>query len=218
MTNYQNSVIYKLKKNDDYDDLNIYIGSTCNYKNRKYKHKQSCCNEKKKEYNYPVYQVIRDNGGWDMWEMIPIEEYPCDSKRELEIRERHHIDLLRPILNRRVPTRNQKERYENNREDILEKQKEWRKDNREEILEKKKQYYQNNREKIVEKAKQYNYDNKQEIQAKRKEYKKDNREKIAARRKQYRLNKKNEQDKDNNLSHEILEHGTTNKTSTQANL
>ena len=67
MTFYDKSIIYKLKHNEDYDDNNIYIGSTSNFKNRKYQHKNKCSNEKSKEYNYYVYQFIRANGNWDNW-------------------------------------------------------------------------------------------------------------------------------------------------------
>ena len=63
MTFYEKSIIYKLKHNEDYDDTNIYIGSTSNFKNRKYQHKFACNNEKDIAHNRFVYQFIRDNGG-----------------------------------------------------------------------------------------------------------------------------------------------------------
>ena len=69
MPYYENSIIYKLKRNDDYDDVNIYIGSTANFKTRKYQHKESCNNTKSAQYNTKIYQIIRDNGGWDEWIM-----------------------------------------------------------------------------------------------------------------------------------------------------
>jgi len=80
---YENGVIYKIKHNEDYEDDNIYIGSTCNFKHRKNAHKTGCYNEKSRNYNSPVYQFIRDNGGWDQWVMTPIEQYSCNSKKEL---------------------------------------------------------------------------------------------------------------------------------------
>lgn len=138
MPKYENSVIYKLKHNEDYDDTNIYVGSTTNFKNRKNQHKTSCNNEKDIRYNTPVYKYIRANEGWDNWVMIPIEQYSCNDKKELEIRERHHIDLLRPTLNIVKPGRTIKEWYEDNKEDKLEYQKEYRNDNKEIINEKRK--------------------------------------------------------------------------------
>lgn len=140
MVYYENSIIYKLKHNEDYDDNNIYIGSTSNFKNRKYHHKNQCCNQNYRDYNFPVYQFIRANGGWDEWIMTPIEEYSCDSKKELEIRERYHIDFLKPTLNKNIPTRTKQEYREANREHISKKIKEWNIANRETVLEKRKEY------------------------------------------------------------------------------
>ena len=152
MPKYENSIIYKIKHNEDYDDNNIYVGSTTNFKNRKNKHKNNCNTEKTVEYNFLVYQYIRDNGGWDEWVIIPIEEYPCNSKNELVIRERHYIDLLRPILNKNIPSRTKKEYYEDNIKTILEIKKKYYENNIEKITERKKKYYEQNKKKILEKV------------------------------------------------------------------
>jgi len=180
---YENGVIYKLKHNEDYDDLNIYIGSTTNFKNRKYQHKNNCIKEKKLEYNYRVYQFIRANGGWNEWVMIAIEEYPCDSKKKLETRERYHIDFLRPTLNKIIPTRTDKEYREDNKEKIKEqgkkyrdankeKIKEWRDANKEKIKGLWKAYSENNKEKRKEQSKIYYEANKEKIFEKYNEYRK----------------------------------------------
>jgi hypothetical protein len=155
MTFYDKSIIYKLKHNEDYDDTNIYIGSTSNFKNRKYYHKNSCNNEKSHNYNCFVYKYIKDNGGWNEWVMIPIEEYPCNSKNELLIRERHYIDILRPTLNIKIPTRTDKEWRENNKEKIKEYFKQYHIDNKEKKIKKSKEYYDNNKEKLKEYKKEY---------------------------------------------------------------
>jgi hypothetical protein len=147
MPHYQNSVIYKLKRNDDYDDIDIYVGSTTNFKHRKNCHKSDCNNEKSKIYNLPVYQYIRANGGWDEWVMIPIEQYPCNSKKEKDIRERYHIDLLKSKLNKITPSRTVKEWYEDNKKQILKKQKVYYEDNKKQILKKQKKYNEANKEK-----------------------------------------------------------------------
>jgi hypothetical protein len=186
MPHYQNSVIYKLKHNEDYDDTNIYVGSTSNFKNRKNQHKTVCNNEKAKYYNLNLYQYIRDNGGWDNWVIIPIEEYPCNSKKELLIRERHHIDLLRSTLNRNIPGRTVKEWYEDNKEHIAEIKKKYREDNKEKIAEIAKEYYENNKEKL----KKYYNDNKEKIAEISKEYYENNKEKINERDKKYYENNK----------------------------
>ena len=161
---YNNSVIYKLKRNDDYDDNNMYLGSTTNFRVRKISHKTCCNNESTKSYNRLVYKYIRDNGGWNEWVMIPVEEYPCNSKKELEIRERYHIDLLKPTLNKNIPTRtlkeyykqnkdNFKEYYEQNKDKIAEYYNEYNKQNKDKVLKQKKEYYEQNKDNFKEKVK-----------------------------------------------------------------
>ena len=69
---YQNSIIYKICHQNDFNNENIYVGSTTNFTRRKCAHKYSCCNEKDINYNRFFYQYIRNNGNWDEWQMIPI--------------------------------------------------------------------------------------------------------------------------------------------------
>jgi hypothetical protein len=79
----------------------IYIGHTTDFKNRKRGHKNNCCNENLKEYNFKVYQTIREHGGWENWSMIQIEEYPCNNNREAEARETYWMKELKSTLNSR---------------------------------------------------------------------------------------------------------------------
>ncbi len=163
MPTYENAVIYKLVHKNDQDNLNIYIGSTTNFRGRKCQHKSACNNENNDIcYNLTVYKYIRNNGGWQEWEMVAVEIYPCDCKRELEIRERYHIESLKPTLNKQFPTRGMKEYYEDNREKYLEYFKEYRENNRE----KTKEYYEDNREKRLEYFKEYREVNKEKISEK----------------------------------------------------
>ena len=53
--NYSNTTIYKLVHKEDYDNANIYIGSTTDFIRRKNKHKSSCNNEKSIGYNDNKY-------------------------------------------------------------------------------------------------------------------------------------------------------------------
>ncbi len=132
--NYSNTIMYKIVCND----LNItdcYIGHTTDFKSRKRQHKYDCNHETNKNYNKKAYQYIRDNGGWDNWSMIMIEEYNCKSKLEAEKRERELIEELKATLNMVIPTRTQKEYKQNNREDILVSHKEYYIDNKEKIKE-----------------------------------------------------------------------------------
>ena len=178
---YQNSVIYKLCHINDLDNENIYIGSTTNFKNRKNQHKESCNNKNVKDYHYKVYQFIRDNGGWNEWQMIPIESFPCNNKIELQIRERYHIELLKSKLNKQIPTRTHKE---------------YRDDNKEQIQEQRKIFYENNKEIISKKMKEYLDDNKEILAEKRKIFYNNNKKIIAEKRKIfYNNNKENKLEK-----------------------
>jgi hypothetical protein len=146
---YKQTIIYKLCcKNISITE--IYVGHTTNFTKRKNCHSSSCNNEKQKEYNYPVYQFIRENGGWDNWTMILIEEYSCDNKLQASQRERYWLETLNATLNNRIPSRTQQEYYEENREIIIEKNKKYRETNEERILQQRATYREENREKINE--------------------------------------------------------------------
>lgn len=97
---YQKGFIYKLCCLDT-NITEIYIGSSTNYQNRKQEHKKRCCNENYKEYNYKVYQFIRENGGWENWRMVILHDFPCNSKRELEKEETKMMRELKSELNDR---------------------------------------------------------------------------------------------------------------------
>jgi len=154
MPKYENGVIYKLCHCNDLENENIYIGSTTNFRNRKYAHKFNCNNENSEEYNIPVYEYIRNNGGWCEWQMIPIEKYQCNGKEELKIRERYYIELFKSKLNKQIPTRSQKEYIENNKEKLQEYFKQYHIDNQEKKIKIAKEFYEANKEILNEKIKQ----------------------------------------------------------------
>ena len=106
---YDNGKIYKLIDNTN---GNIYIGSTIQplYK-RKSQHKE--------DRNKCRSKFIIDNGDYDI---ILIEKYPCESKEELEARERYYIESI-DCINKNIPGRSSVEWYQDNKERILEKSK-----------------------------------------------------------------------------------------------
>ena len=78
-------------------DINIpdcYVGHTTNLSKRKTQHKWMS-----KTSNRYVYEFIRNNGDFDNWNVIEIEKYPCNDKREAESREEYWFNLLRPNMN-----------------------------------------------------------------------------------------------------------------------
>ena len=153
---YSRTVIYKIQHIED--DTLLYIGSTTDFTKRKSQHKISFLNPKSKEYNNKKYQVIRDNGGWDMFSMIEIEKYPCRDKREAEKREDELMRTMKANMN--------SYRAHCGFDTIQQYQQQYRNNNKETIQQHKKQYRNDNKETINEKMKRYYNDNKETIQAK----------------------------------------------------
>jgi len=67
-------VIYKIF-NDNFPEM-FYFGSTENFDNRKYTHKSACNNPTASNHNLKIYRFIRDNGGWNDWQMKPVAKLP----------------------------------------------------------------------------------------------------------------------------------------------
>ena len=176
MVNYNKSIIYKICCKD-INIKEIYVGSTANeLRKRKNHHKYDCNNINRKAYNLYVYQFIRNNGGFDNWDIIEVERCNCNDKQELHKRERFYIELLGASLNCLIPTRSENEKkeytkeknkkhyesnkdkikknYENNKDKILEKNKKYYESHKDKIAEKDKERYEKNRDKILEKNKE----------------------------------------------------------------
>jgi hypothetical protein len=132
-----------------------YIGQCRNLIKRKCEHKACCNNPNKKSYNFPVYQFIRENGGWDNWEMVLIEYYPCNNREEASKRERYWKEFYNAELNGNVPGRTRKEYYIDNADTILEKQKQYYQNNSDTRKEYQKIYDKQNIDKKREYNKQY---------------------------------------------------------------
>jgi hypothetical protein len=181
MPKYENAVVYKLCCKDA-SITDEYIGSTCNKYKRKQEHKSCWNNENSKAYNRLVYQFIRANGGFHNFDLIVIEEYPCESKVQLEMKEREYIERLRPTLNKQIPTRTSQEYRETHREEI----REYRETHREEIKEYKKRYIDKNIEEIKEYQREYYEKHRESILEQNKQYQEEHRESLSEYHKQYR--------------------------------
>jgi len=169
MPDYSKACIYIIKKQDDFNNDNVYIGSCCNFIKRKYDHKNASNNENNSNYNVKLYKHIRENGGWDSWCMTKIIDYPCNSKSELNTMERKYIDEYKSKLNCYIPTRTTVEYYYDNRDKKIEQQKQYYYDNHDKLLEQQKQYYYDNKDKIKEYHKEYLIDNVDKIKEYRKQ-------------------------------------------------
>ncbi len=133
---YNKNVIYKLIHQEDYENNNIYIGHTTNFTKRKGQHKQACNNPNIKDHNAYNYQYIRDNGGWNMWDMVEIEKFPCNDKQEAHRQERYWIDFYKSTLNKQLPTRTYAEWVLQNHDKVLEIKRRYNNKNRDTINEK----------------------------------------------------------------------------------
>ena len=188
-TDYSQTIIYKLCCKDP-SIIDIYIGHTTNFIQRKNSHKTSCNNKNDKKYNQYVYQFIRNNGGWDNWSMLQIDLKECNDKREAELIEHNYIESLKATLNNNKPHAMCKENPQKYKKD-------WYEENKEEILEKAKENYEQNKEQKLEYQKQYAQENKEHISEKQKEYREKNKEYLSEQKKIYREQHKEEAAKAN---------------------
>lgn len=118
----------------------VYVGSTKSIYKRKHDHKHSC-----KVRNQKLYTTIRENGGWDNWRMVILEECDetIDTKRKAEIKEEEYRVKLNANLNER-PSYLSKE---------AKKERDYNYNNREDVKEKRNLRYKNNKEEINKKVK-----------------------------------------------------------------
>ena len=107
---YSKCVIYKIQHKDNNDLL--YVGHTTNFTKRKYEHKYNVNNQKGKEYNHKVYQMIRENGGWDDFNMVVIKDFPCENNRQAEAEEDRIMREMKATMNERRAFHSQKEYYQ----------------------------------------------------------------------------------------------------------
>jgi hypothetical protein len=148
---YSKTIIYKIVSKD-LSITECYVGSTTNFRGRKSKHKLSCTNSNSKKYSFPLYKFIRDNSGWDNFEMIEIEKYPCRDSNEARSRERYYFELLNASLNKVRPLVTEEE-YKNKTKEYKE-------------TEKYKEYH---KEFNIEYCKKYRDENKDILNAKKRE-------------------------------------------------
>jgi hypothetical protein len=92
---YSNTIIYKIYCNNQ-AITDTYVGHTTNFFVRKHQHKNSCNNSKNV---LKIYKTIRENGGWDNWNMIEIAKYNCNDSTEARIKEQQHFEELKSTLN-----------------------------------------------------------------------------------------------------------------------
>lgn len=159
---YSKTVIYKIQHNEI--ETLLYVGSTTHFTNRKSHHKGACTNENDKAYNRKVYRMIRENGGWDNFSMVKIEDFPCKCGRDAEAREdelmrelsanmnMHRAFIENPATERLIYDRRYRETHQEKiqhyRDTHREQQRQYREANREQHREYNRQYREANRERL----------------------------------------------------------------------
>jgi len=137
MTDYKNGKIYAIKSNETDE---VYIGSTCaTLKTRLINHKSAFKTGKKR-----IGEAKKLLKYADAYIEL-IEEYPCESKRELLDKEGEIIRITPNCVNIQIQGRTMSE---------------WRVDNAEKIKQYSKEYHEKNRERQNEKHKQWYYSDK----------------------------------------------------------
>jgi hypothetical protein len=159
---YSKCVIYKIVCNDE-SVLECYVGHTTSFKDRKRQHKKNC-----KSNHLKLYQMIRENGGWDNFTMTPICEFPCENLIQACIKEEEYRVELQSQLNMRKAYQSEENRKEYKKEidkkirssptfikkQYPEKEKEYRENHKEHYKELWNEWYEKNKEKVKEKAKE----------------------------------------------------------------
>jgi hypothetical protein len=157
---FSKTVIYHFVCQDEMIKCS-YVGSTTNIVKRKWSHKSICHNENAKNHNLKLYQTIRENGGWNNWELKPLEEFPCENYTQQVIREQFWIDQLKPELNCRPAYQPDTQKYyQENREQRLIQMKEYAETNREHLTEYHKKYHESNKDRLNKKSRDYYEKNK----------------------------------------------------------
>jgi hypothetical protein len=140
MPDYQTSKIYRIVCNETGEQ---YIGSTTQtLAQRLAQHKCKTSNCKSKKI------IERMN-----YEIVLIEEYPCENKEQLGRRERYFIETM-DCVNKYIPTRTTREWRKANPERALEVRK-WQKANPDKYAESQRKWKKANREKVVEYQRRY---------------------------------------------------------------
>ena len=178
---YTKTHFYKIVCKDT-DITECYVGHTTDFSKRKSQHKRMTTNENDRHYDIYLYQFIRENGGWDNWEMINIETRSCKDSLEAKTIEREFTEKLKANLNRVKAVETQEEKAV--------RKKQWAEDNAEKVRDYNKQYYQDHKEEHNAYSKQYREEHPEEMKEYKKKWYEENKEKQLAKQKEdYEHNK-----------------------------
>lgn len=160
MPDYQKAKIYKIV---DANEEMVYVGCTVNTLARRMAGHRSKYNKE----DFVSSHIIFDKYGVENCKILLLENYPCNSKDELNKREGFYIKHL-DCVNKQIAGRTNHEYYEDNKEAIIDKQKKYYELNNDKRVAIRKKYNDANKEAIAEEHKIYREKNKELIKEKRK--------------------------------------------------
>ena len=136
-----------------------YVGSSKHLPARILLHKSDCYNETRPCYNSKIYQTMRQNGGFDAFQVVELEHHNM-TDNDAHQHEQQLIQKIKPTMNTIKAWTGlsieeyHKQHYKENFEKIKEHKKHYQTENAEKIKEYYKQYYKENTEKIKDHKKQ----------------------------------------------------------------
>ena len=154
---YANGKIYMLEPTCEYDEGDVYYGSTASTLVKR-------LSGHKKKSNGCKSILLFEKYGKDNIKIVLIESYPCSSKDELKSVEAKY-QRENKCVNKRIEGRTDKEYREDHREKISE----YYKLNREKILKNRKDQYDSNRDKKIEYQTEYRNANREKINTRARE-------------------------------------------------
>jgi hypothetical protein len=173
MNGYENGKIYKIVGSGL-----TYYGSTIQTLEKRlqsHKTKYKGFLEGNEKYYLSSFEILQ----LEDYKMELVEAYPCSSKKELELREKHYITSF-DCCNSNVPRRTVEEYREEYRETNKQAVKKYREANKEVI----KKYYDVNKEAIKKHQKEYYQANKEAVLKRQKENYQANKEAVLKRQKE----------------------------------
>lgn len=140
--------IYKIT-NDFNDD--VYVGSTCDTLQKRFSyHKSDSMKESNK--NWLLYKLTNEIG-FERFRIDLIEDYPCEDKQALRLREGYwirEIGTLNKLIAGRTKQEANKEYCERNKDKKAIYDKDYREKNKDKKLENDKKYYETNKDYLKE--------------------------------------------------------------------
>lgn len=183
---YSKGQIYKIVSPDF---SKCYIGSTCEGLSTRMARHRYMFNQhiKRGKESYRCVNKLFEKFGVENCKMLWIEDYPCNSKKELRAREGFYQQSI-DCINKKIEGRTDKEYREQNKEKEQERHKTYYENNKD----KRKAYNEANKEKRRQYNKEYREKNKAKLQAQKRQYREMNKERIKERYKAYHEKNKEE--------------------------